>query len=365
MDKEVVANIVDKRIIDKSILSEVYKNDIIEISIRRANGQFKVHLKAKILDDGSIVPITPKDRLIAQNALNMDIPRAEDVRKIMSKVDLSKNKINKEIKNLSVKVDDVFSYLKNISYMNTVLSLANIAVDIIGFKIISDKLNDMTVRLNNIDSNVERLLNIQKNELIEEYQNYIMDANDYFDKIQHGDSFDNDVLGKTVGNLKSFVSKLNNNLAENNFSGDLIIEMIFALVPAYTALLDEYLMTYYDAHKRLPSNYSIYISLYDELLRSGSDNNLFDHICLENKQCISDTWDIINAQKLFLINGKTQIEDSVKMIAAFGGRSKLKEFENQLFEIEKQDIFKKIPLIAAASNVTEEECRVFWEKMFA
>ena len=364
MDKELVANIIDDRIADKSLMSEVYKNDIIEISIRRANGQYKAHLKAKLSDDGKIVPLTLNGRPIAPNALSMDIPRAEDIRKFMSNMDISQKKISNEIKNLSVKFDDVFSSLKNISYMNTILSLANIAVDIIGFKIISDKLNDVNIRLNNIDSKVDKLLNIQKNELIEEYQNYIMEANDYFDKIQHQDPYDNDALGKTVGNMKSFVSKLNNNLAENNFSGDLIIEMIYAIVPAYTALLDEYLMTYYDSHNRLPSNYSIYISLYDELLRSGCDKRLFDHICLENKQRISDTWDIINAQKLFLINGKTQIEDSVKMIETFGSRTKLKEFEAQLFEIEKQDIFERVPLIAEANNVTAEECRGFFEKIF-
>ena len=274
----------------------------------------------------------------------------------MNNANINSKTISRDLRNLSVKFDSAFRSLTTLSYINTGLSLVNTAVNIVGFVVISKKLNSIKDQLTAIENKAEIIIGIKKTELIQEFQQYIMRINSVYDCINNHDQFDFKATDDLIIGLKSFISKLINNLVAHLFESDLLIEMIYALLPAYTLILNEYLKRYFVKYNGVPSNYKIFMSLYDELYNCGYRTKMIDHLILNKKLHIVQALDIVNSQLLCVLNNKIQIEDNMRMIEVLQTKEKIAEYDCLIDNIAKDSLLRKASSISKDTGLSKEEC---------
>lgn len=345
-------------LVEKTVADEVARKEIAEIALRRADAKFKAMVKCKVLGE----PVGNDELLlkVAHNVQKLNLPKIESIRGTLRNIDINSGEISNVVKNMSIQFDGVLGSLKslkNISYLNTGISLANLAVDVAGFMVISDKLTEIDGSLNRIDSNTLKLLGIAKNDLIQEYENHLMKARHIYSKIINDEQTDLEQFCGVILELRNFIQKLINHSVDNTFDEELLSEMIFTLMPAYTFLLSEYTKQYYFQKHRKDVNYDNFISLYDKLANLDIIKKLFDHLILDSEMSIIDATDAVNAQVLFALNNKVQIEDNMRLIEILDTKEKLSELDKELKIIMKDDIQKDIPKIVEECEIEDEECR--------
>ena len=122
-------------LVDKAIADEVREKGLAEIALRRADAKFRAMIKCKILGTsvgGEMVPeklTSAAMNLSAQNSLGLDT-----VRNALYSLEKGTGALTVVTKNMAAQVDGIYqltSSVRNISYLNTGLSLANTAVDIL------------------------------------------------------------------------------------------------------------------------------------------------------------------------------------------------------------------------------------------
>ena len=199
-----------------------------------------------------------------------------------------------------------------------------------------------------------------KNEKISVFQKLIMTYNLISSKIVHSEPVDNDDIEKLLIELRAFISEMFRNLQENALEKELVLNIIYGLLPAYTQLLGELLKRSYYERACLPANYSNFVSLYEELDNDDFRKSLEDYFFLNKKMRSQDVIDLVNAQSLFVINQGVLIEDQASMLKMFGSGEQYDAFELELDEIIKSMVREKIPAIAKEAGVDEAACKKYF-----
>ena len=359
-------------LVEKTVKDELLQKDFAEVAMRRANAQFKSMVKCPILGEG--VKGTNNPDLIAKAVLKMNAPAVESVRGMLGKVDLSNKAITDEVKNLSFKIGEVFSsplqkitkLNTGLSFLNSVVSLADLAVNIVGFKIISEKLNKTNEKLVKLESDIEILINNEKVKLRTKYNEIVRSVNDYTDRIEDNENMPLEKFGDFISSLCGFIEALIEDISYNTFDNSFLLEMLYTLMPAYSFMLDTYLKQYYFEKNKFPTNYThgAYTNVFDRILALNKNNRFFDYLVLEKDVHIIDAIDIVNVQNLLAIEYKTQIQDRAKLFETFHSEKELCDFEKELKQIALKDIKQKIPeIIKANSDIDEKECGKFIESL--
>ena len=349
-------------LVEKQFADKITQKEFAEIAIRRNDAKFSAIIKAKLADK----TLDLHDERLLSLFEEKKLPNIEMVRSELTSLNLTSNLISNKIKNLSVSADRIFqsvNALKNISYINIGISLANLAVNAVGFSIISTKLSVVMNELNSIDSKIDALLTWKKNDMIEQYNNFVIKSNTYFDSIKNNDKIDHKDLGNFVGEIYSFIKKLMNNIKESNFSEVVFLEIINALFPTYAALLYEYLQQYYYSNKAMPSNYSTFVGLFSDYINEDFRNGMFDYLFMSKKEHLYTAIDTVNAQILLAINNRIQIEDEIKLLELCGSREKRQTVQFELDKILKEDVLNTI-YYEDTSEKKQNEHRVFIERLF-
>lgn len=344
---------------DKEKIHGITKKDFVEVVSRRKNGKISAITKCQLVSKNDEINNRIANSILKNSSYSMD-----NVRALMNNANSNTALLNKQIQNLSINFDSAFQSLKNISYINTGLSLVNTAVDIAGFIVLSKKLNIIKENLISLDVKIDNLLNYNKNDLIEEYEKYIMESNSVHDKLINKKTLDLDAVNSLIIGLKAFISKLLNSLKEHLFDSDFLVEMIYTLVPAYTFLLNEYLKRYYYDNQSFPTNYDIFMSIFDELSSIDIKKKMMDHLVLKNRMHIIEAQDVINAHLLCALNNRVLIEDNVKVIKAFKTEEKMFAYENMINNIAKDAVLREVSTISQDSGIDKEEGRIIIENWF-
>ena len=349
-------------LVDADISDEIMKKKYAEIVSRRADAKFKSMVKCQILGQSS-----SKDELSQQitNAINkIYAPEAKRVRKLLSQQNVISSELSHKVKDVSFQLDGIYDSLKNISYfnmglsfINTGLSLTNLAINLEGFNSINEKLAEIEKKIDSIDEKILALLKYNKEELIKEYRGYIDRANCFYNDINAGESIEWKELRTEISILRNFILQLKG-LFEYTDNTIFLLEMINALLPAYAFLLIEYLKI----KKKYPFSNEKDLEIFNQILEIYDSDSMFDFLFLTKELHISEVWDIINSQKLFIINNRTQIDDQAELISIFPSERQLCDFEKKLNKIIIEDIQERIPAIAKESSVEEKECQRFFEE---
>ena len=351
-------------LVDKAIADEVREKGLAEIALRRADARFKAMIKCKILGssaNGNKVPeklVSAAKNLSAQNSLGMDT-----VRNTLYSLEKGAGALTVATRNMAAQVDGIYqltSSVMSISYLNTGLSLANTAVDVAGFAIVAEKLNVLNTEVQAVDKKISKIANAQKNEKIMICQKLIMRSNAMTAKIKDKEDVDLDNLQTLLIDLRAFISEMIMDLYDKALGENLVLSIIYTLMPTYTLLFNEFLRRYYFQKNTVPVNYEMFISLYEELENESFKERLQDYYFLEKKLHGADVLNVLNAQTLIGLNGITQIEDQLSILKALETKEKVLMFENGLSNYAERKLREAVPDLARESEITEKECAEYF-----
>ena len=351
-------------LVKRSVADEISQKGLAEIALRRSDAKFRAIVKAIIPGDNTLSEELVQK--IQPSALKMsisDTTSISNVRNVMRSFNknLESNilSLSSATKNMSVQVDSIFrltNAIRTISFINTGISLANLAVDVAGFVIINQKLNTVNYEIRNVLSEVKKLSDLAKNEKISECQKLIMKYNSLSSKILDSEPVIIDDIDNLLIEMNTFISKMIRNLLDDTLDKDLLLDMIYILMPAYTQLLNEYNRRTYYSKQSLPANYDTFMTLYTELENNDLRKDLQDHYFLKRKMHSQDVIDLLNAKTLVGLNQKVLIEDQVSMMKMLGTQENIEAFDLELDNIVKSFTSEKIPVIAKDCGISEDEC---------
>ena len=331
-------------LVDRQAIPQLMKHQALEIVTRDAKAKYAPFIKAYFPEGGERT-----SALIQQLFGDSASYNLEDVRGTMRMVRHDLNSISKSCKNMSFQVDHIFNTVKSVqalSYLNVGLSLVNVGVSVAGFAMISRKLNVLSSEVQRMSQRLNQITAILKNNIISRFQTLTMLYNQMSAKLSKNETIDLDVLEKLIIDMRSFLSEMVRNLNEKTLQEEILLEIVYTLVPAYTALLSEFVKLYYFEHAENAPNYTMFLSLYDELEGSDFRKHLFDYYMLDRKLPNLDVIDILNTQSLLGINGRVQVEDELNLVRIFETEKKYNHFNKEL-----DDLIRAQVQVASAASV--------------
>ncbi|MBQ9661861.1 MAG: hypothetical protein IJV40_01775 [Oscillospiraceae bacterium] len=297
----------------------------IEIVTRTAKKKYKPFIDAVIGSDAQ------KAEQVAEKLLGGY--GLEDVRGTVNSMRKNLHTLSTTCKNMSVQVDQIYKLVgsvQNLAYLNAGLGLVNLGVNIAGFAMISTKLNTLSSEIQKISVRVNQIANIQKNNIIARFQKLTMLFNQMSTKLQENAKIELDELEKLIIEIRAFLSEMILNLNDKALQEEILLEIVYTLVPAYTSLLCEFVKTYYFQKQNVPANYELFLKVYDELEEAHFRQNLFDYYMLTKKLSNLDVVDILNAQSLLGVNGRVQVEDELDLVRVLKNKEKYDDFERKV-----------------------------------
>ena len=263
-------------VIEKTMADELNKKGIAEIVFRQASAKYKNFVKCKILDNPTVSnEVAERIHSSSLQVLSQDVKNLKDTRAVVLSYEKNIKHGIKALTTITKKVttqlDLVYresKAIKNLSYIGVGLSLTNIAVDMAGFTIVINKLNDLNSRLQGLSDQIGSIANIQKNDKIAECQRLIMRFNSLADKIKDEEDVSLDDIEALIVDMKAYLSEMIHNLSDKALKTELVLEIINVLLPAYTILYKALLDKFYLEKGKLPANTEIFNQLYDELENS-------------------------------------------------------------------------------------------------
>ena len=359
-------------VIEKTMADELNKKGIAEIVFRQASAKYKNFVKCKILDNPTVSnEVAERIHSSSLQVLSQDVKNLKDTRAVVLSYEKNIKHGIKALTTITKKVttqlDLVYresKAIKNLSYIGVGLSLTNIAVDMAGFTIVINKLNDLNSRLQGLSDQIGSIANIQKNDKIAECQRLIMRFNSLADKIKDEEDVSLDDIEALIVDMKAYLSEMIHNLSDKALKTELVLEIINILLPAYTILYKALLDKFYLEKGKLPANTEIFNQLYDELensqIREQLKEYFYDRYFIEEKMRSEDVFDIINAQILIEINGRAQIDDEITLIKLLKTREGLRKYKERLEDLVQTLAKENISAIAEDSGVDEETCSQFF-----
>ncbi len=350
--------VVLEMLMDKNVADEIAQNGLAELALRRADAKFKAMVKCEILGNPVSNDVVPQKLISAvmnyqsENSFTLD-----NVRSAMYTIQNGTKALTSVTKNMAYQVDRIYqatNAVMNISYLNTGLSLANTAVDVSGFIVIADKLNSLNVEVQDMANTIFKIANMQKNEKISSCQILIMRCNSMMAKINDNDDIDLDELDALLISMKAFISEMIMDLHDEALGEELVLKMVYTLMPAYTSLFNEFVKRFYFEKGVTPPNYKMFLSLYDELENENFIERLEDYFFIENKMHGADVFDALNAQILIGLNGRVQIEDQVSLLNVLQTKDKILQFESGLDKYVEERKKEIIPIIAHECELEED-----------
>ncbi|MBR3598424.1 MAG: hypothetical protein IKL53_00950 [Lachnospiraceae bacterium] len=349
--------------VDKTIANEIREKGLAEIALRRADAKFKAMVKCKLAgptDSDNVLP--EKLKSVAMYLSEKNSIGLESVRNTLISLNKGTNKLTEATKNIAMQVDGIYSLtnsVMNISYLNTGLSLANTAIDVAGFMIVTDKLNDLNTEVKEVSNKLNKIANMQKNEKIAICQKLIMRCNAVATKIRDNDEVDLDKLEDLIMEIRAYLSEMIMNLHDEALGEEIVLNIIYTMMPAYTALFHEFLRRYYFQKHMVPVNYDMFLSLYGELEGESFIQRLQDYYFIKEKLHTIEVLDVLNTQTLLGLNGLIQIEDQLSILKTLGNEEKITLFENGLKRYAKNRIKEVIPILAKEAKMVEEDCEKY------
>ncbi len=330
-------------LVDRHDIPQLLKKQTLEIVTRNAKARYKPFIKAYFPEGGERATEVARQLFGDTTLYNL-----EDVRRSVRLARRDLRSISDNCRNMSLEVDHIFNAVKSVqalSYLNVGLSLVNVGLSVAGFAMISNRLNTLNMEVQRLSQRLNQISAIMKNNIIARFQTLTMLYNQMSGKLNKNEQIDLDVLEKLIIDMRSFLSEMIRNLNEQALQEEVLLEIVYTLVPAYTALLCEFEKSYYFAHQENSANFSMFLALFDELESAEFRNHLFDYYMLDKKFPNLDVIDILNAQSLLGINGRVQVEDEISLVRIFETEENLDQFNKEVDNFIKA----QVQVAAAAS----------------
>lgn len=352
-------------LVNKPIAEEIRKNGLAEIALRRADAKFKAMIKCRLLDDS--LSDSELMQKILSSSMNMSISGScsmESVRCSMHTfghtVGNNLPVLSEPMKTMVSHVDSIYTItnaLLKISYINTAISLVNLVVDVIGFVIVNKKLNKLNSEVKSMADNISAIHKIEINKKITTCQSIIMDFITMNEKIQDSEQISIYEMDGLLSKMMTFISDIIRNFNVDALPIDLVLKIVYTLLPAYTLLLNEYITRYYYEKHKEPPKYDIFLSLYNELDDITIRQSIQNYYFIDQKKHLQEVVDLLNVHTLIVFNGQVQIEDQFTILEKLETKEKVETFDLELENSVKHWFRKQNEKIAEKCGISNTKCK--------
>lgn len=349
--------------VDPATAEKIMKKGIAEIVLRRKDKKFNSFVKAKIADSHTNSETAKQIMNAVLNSKSNDSKIAATIRNALDSVDLASKRlstIDKGLRSVSTRIESVFnlaSKVQALSFINIGLSATNIAVDITGFIVISKQLKGLSEQINQIAPELSKIKDISIEDMRSDCEKLYLEYNSFTTKIHDGDKIDRDDLEKYLQRAKPFISKLIRLLLKRSVDAEILLNMIFTLLPAYTSVLCIFIRSYYFEKHSTPFNYDIFRDLYQEINDSQFRSAVQDYYLLEQGYNYRDVIDILNVQLFSVFSERLEIDDQLDLLEVFGTEEAYFEFERALDAAVEKEITQRTEEIADRCGEYSSECK--------
>ena len=216
------------------------------------------------------------------------------------------------------------------SFVEIGLSCVNLAATVVGFIVISHQLNDLSADVKQVLHTVEKIANVQKNNLLSEYQKLIMRFNSMSSKIGRNEPVSMDELETLIIDMRAYISEMVMNLTDDAMETEIVLKVINALLPAYTQLFHEFMKRYFYEKESLPANYNMFLDLYREMDSEKFRKIIEEYLFVTEGRHNMEVLELTNIQMLIGVNHRTQIEDEAELLKTLGTRAAVEEYDRRV-----------------------------------
>lgn len=247
--------------------------------------------------------------------------------------------------------------ISSLSFANMGIGLLNLGVEITGLVYIGKRLNDMRGKIDQVARSVSSVKSILTNEKITEYEKLSMQYASLMRKIRKKDASITwkDLEALLIG-FKPFMSEMIRNLYQNNIDMDILLEIIYNLLPAYTGLLCLYIRAYYFEEKELPENTDVFMSLFSDLLNDSLRKKICEHLFLNKQVSVEELYKISQTQDLLALNSRMQIEDQIEILIMAETEDNYQSLSRAIDDSVAARIDSVMSGIADEIGLSENEC---------
>lgn len=359
-----VAKLVDLMM---TVPEEYLKDGQIELVMRQVHQRIKAMIKIPINGRGAADQTAARVMQAAGSVLNktsasdVDMIRS-GIRSLQNKVGAASAQIAKISKQISAngagieKILASAGQLKNLSYLGIGLQVVNIAVDVAGFAIIAGKINEVDEKIGALAAKVDQIHYMMSSKKIAEFQKLVMRFNAMTTKIADHDELSRDVLETLLIDIRAFISEMVHNFNYGAMDAGLILEIIFDLLTAYSALLCVFLREYHFEKHRQPDNYTMFVGVFQDLVSNEFLSNVRNYLFLERKLTSRETMDAVNTQNILTMNCMTQVNDQVELLELTKTRERYIELMRGISTSVEAQVRKNLDEITRESGVSSEKC---------
>ena len=346
---------------DPKTAEKIIKNGKAEIVTRTANARFKAMTKYSIVSSTEKTYRDILGDIISKPLYAVD---GNNAGRTLRMVDQRIVNISDRLKFLSSDIDSLYmgtQLVSKLSFLNAALSTVNLGVTVAGFIMIKNDLQNLEKTLNKkldvIVKNTEDLKNLSKNELKEQVMQIIMTFNTMTRKLTTGQTVSLDEQDEFVNRMNGFCRKILDNIRDNTLNTEVLLELIFPVLPAYSSILQNYIYDCYMETKMLPPNYEIYMSLYDLFFDKTFEKSLYDCFFLEKNLSSLETANAINVIDGIVLKYATEIMDRVELIKVLKTKQAFKKFEENLDQVISEEIESDVDKIAEMIGKKPDQCQ--------
>lgn len=337
--------------VTEEMAERLYKEGTAEVVFRQSRSRFEAFLKGKVLRDG----LNNNDAAKALEALDKVLTsgnKPKDVNAILhaagSLLESNSNSlsaIGDGLKNMSSQVDGIFNGLNSIqslSFLNSGLSAANLAVNVASMIIICHKLDSLRGEVSSLS---KKLVDMKEGDIEEQYLKFAH----YFDsvtrKINDKDDIDLDELDQMLSGIDAYLHKLLHYYQKNVLDAEELLNLMASILPMYTALLNIFVINYFFDKQKLPSDFDSFTAIYNELASSSFGQLVFDYCFLDKKMCGADARDAANATVMLTVNNYVQIVDQVTILKELKTKENYEQYDAALNNYASQQTEKLLEQI--------------------
>lgn len=247
------------------------------------------------------------------------------------------------------------SSVKKLTYLNSGIGLINLGVGVSGIVYIGKRLNDVQMKLDKISNQIGQIRSILTSEKISDYHNLSMRFGAITNRLSDGDSADRKEIEGLLIDMRTFSSEMIRNFYYDAMDAEIILEIVFNLLAAYTALLNIYIREYYFEKGRLPDNLESYTSLYDALTDSHFSKLVQDYLVIKKGMTIREAINAIQVQKLLVANCMLQYKDQIDILSIVETKDRYMSLMKITDKYVESEIERLIPKVAEETGI--ENCR--------
>lgn len=269
--------------------------------------------------------------------------------------------IDKSVEDMS----NQMSNLEAVAHLNTALIAADLMVTIVGFAILNDKINGLSQTVADLASKIEKIDSKLENNIIQEYQEIALQFNNLTALVQGTGTLDIKDALEWLKKTQPFMNKLINNVAANAMNTGIALEMLFTLLPAYTAVTIMMMREYRFSTGKCFTGMNSYLALYKQLLDNTFTGEVAEYFFIDGQVYIRDVMKVVQAQSTLVKKNLEQVQDEMELLEVIETREEYKAFNDAMNESIRKTLYDNIQDIALKSGISKGECAEYIEKAFA